>query len=178
MKLNNKGYMIIEIILASMIAFSIAYLLFDLTLNMKNKSDNMQAKSMILTDRTIIENYIMNEMNEADAANCGYTGKIENTQSEYIQLQNGSNITYLYVYNGDFVHANTLTGAGITYKKEANDYIVQYWLSCKKNNTDKKLWIELDVESNFFEENFSADLNYYINENSKVITNKDTQKSK
>ena len=35
---NNKGYMLVEIILASVIAFGITYFIVDLTIKLKNKN--------------------------------------------------------------------------------------------------------------------------------------------
>ena len=70
MKLNNKGYMIVEIIMASMIAFGVAYFLFDLTINMKNKSDDLQARTIIMSDRAIIENYIMRQLLNSKEVTC------------------------------------------------------------------------------------------------------------
>ena len=56
---DNKGYMLIEIILASVIAFSVAYLIVDLTVKLKNRNDDMYAGTLVSTDQTIITNKIM-----------------------------------------------------------------------------------------------------------------------
>ena len=40
-KLNNKGYMLVEIILASVIAFGVAYFILDLVIKLKNKNDDL-----------------------------------------------------------------------------------------------------------------------------------------
>ena len=55
-KLNRRGYVLVEIILASVIAFGIAYYMLDLTIKLKNKNDDLLAKTLVKTDRAIIQN--------------------------------------------------------------------------------------------------------------------------
>ena len=40
MKLNNKGYMLVEIIVASVIALVMAYFLIDITIRLVNKNND------------------------------------------------------------------------------------------------------------------------------------------
>lgn len=63
-KLNNKGYMLIEIILASAIAFGLAYFMLELTLKLKNKNDDLLVETLTNTDNAIISNAIMRELND------------------------------------------------------------------------------------------------------------------
>lgn len=61
-KLNNKGYMLVEIILASAIAFGIAYFLLDLVIKLKNKNDDLLVDTLAKTDQAIITNTIMRDI--------------------------------------------------------------------------------------------------------------------
>ena len=63
-KLNNRGYVLIEIILASVIAFAIAYYMLDLTLKLKNKNDDLLAETLVKTDQAIIQNKLVQYMKE------------------------------------------------------------------------------------------------------------------
>ncbi|MBQ2873439.1 MAG: hypothetical protein IJE89_05520 [Bacilli bacterium] len=58
--LNNKGYLLVEIVLASVLAMVIAYFLTDLTIKLKNKNDDLLVKTLVSTDQSIIYNTIMN----------------------------------------------------------------------------------------------------------------------
>lgn len=58
-KLNNKGYMLVEIILAFSITFILVYFLMDLVINLKNKNDDILVESIMKTDQTIITNKLM-----------------------------------------------------------------------------------------------------------------------
>ena len=55
-KLNNKGYMLVEIILAFVIMFGLIYFLMDLVINLKNKNDDLVVDTIVKTDQTIISN--------------------------------------------------------------------------------------------------------------------------
>lgn len=63
MKLNNRGYVLVEIILASVIAFGIAYYMLDLTIKLKNKNDDLLANTLVMTDQAIIQNKLVQYMN-------------------------------------------------------------------------------------------------------------------
>ena len=51
LKLNNKGYMLVEIILASALAFGLTFFIIDLTIKLKNKNDDLVVETLISTDR-------------------------------------------------------------------------------------------------------------------------------
>ena len=59
MKLNKKGYMLVEIILASALAFGLAFFIIDLVIRLKNKNDDLLVETLITTDKTIITNKLM-----------------------------------------------------------------------------------------------------------------------
>ena len=58
---NNKGYMLIELILASAIAFAIAYFAINLTVRVKNKNDDLIVETVTATDQNIIANKLIEE---------------------------------------------------------------------------------------------------------------------
>lgn len=53
---NNKGYMLVEIVLASALAFGIALFIINLTLKLKNKNDDLLISTLMSTDQAIITN--------------------------------------------------------------------------------------------------------------------------
>ena len=63
-KLNNKGYMLVEIILASVIAFGVAYSVINLTIKLKNKNDDLLVETQVVTDQSIITNKLMKYIKE------------------------------------------------------------------------------------------------------------------
>lgn len=61
-KLNNKGYMLVEIILASVIAFSVAYYLINLTFKFKDQNMDLYNLTAIETAKINITKNIMNDL--------------------------------------------------------------------------------------------------------------------
>ena len=62
MKLNKRGYMLVEIILASAIAFGMAYFMLNMTIKLKNKNDDLLVETLVSTDQTIIMNSVMRSL--------------------------------------------------------------------------------------------------------------------
>ena len=58
---NNKGYMLVEIILASAIAFGVAFFILSLIMKLKTKNDDLFSDTVVNTDRTIITNKLMSQ---------------------------------------------------------------------------------------------------------------------
>lgn len=62
MKLNKKGYMLVEIVIASVLAFSIAYYLLNLTYDFKNKSEDIYQSYLYTKDKVLITKNIMSDL--------------------------------------------------------------------------------------------------------------------
>ena len=83
LKLNNKGYMLVEIILASALAFGLAFFIIVLTIKLKNKNDDLVVETLISTDREIINNKLMDyAKEERDNFDCSKL-TIENSTIKY-----------------------------------------------------------------------------------------------
>lgn len=64
MKLNRKGYLTVEIILASTIAFAIAFFLIEITVKLVSKTDNVYHETVIAYDDAIIINNIKEKIKD------------------------------------------------------------------------------------------------------------------
>ncbi len=96
-KNNNKGYMLVEIILASVLAFLVIYFIIDLTVKMKNKNDDMFVKTLVTTDQTIVTKKLMDFATiektefdcskiEIDGNTVKYKGEIVGVLDEYADV--------------------------------------------------------------------------------------------
>ena len=65
-RLNNRGYMLVEIILAFVLAMTIIYFITELTIKVKNKNDDLLVKNLSSTDQGIIYNMIMKDLYEGN----------------------------------------------------------------------------------------------------------------
>lgn len=69
-RLNNKGYMLVEIILAFGIAMTIMYFITELTIKVKNKNDDLLVRTLTATDQAIIYNMIMDNIYAGGTFSC------------------------------------------------------------------------------------------------------------
>jgi len=139
MKLNNRGYVLVEIILASVIAFGIAYYMLDLTIKLKNKNDDLIVETLVMTDKAIIQNklveYISIDGNDFTCDNF----KINGNALSYIDLNNNEHII-------DIV--NKYTTIDVTS------------FNCSKDNNRVSLFLPLKVDQ--IDKTFDLQLNYLI----------------
>ena len=95
--LNNKGYMLVEIILASVIAMGVGFFITELTIKLKNKNDDLIVKTQVHTDQSIIYNTIMKDIyDEPDKFDCKYVESIGTTGSNKFEYRDF--VTYLSEY--------------------------------------------------------------------------------
>ena len=82
-KINNRGYMLVEIILAFSIAFVLIYFVMDLIVKLKNKNEDLMVETLVRTDQTIITNKLMSYViGEEKEFNCDSL-KITDTSIKY-----------------------------------------------------------------------------------------------
>ena len=65
-KINNRGYVLVEIILASALAFGVAYYMLNLTFKLKDKNTDLLVKTLAATDQAIIQNKLVNILQTED----------------------------------------------------------------------------------------------------------------
>ena len=61
MKLNRKGYMLVEIIIASVLAMTVAYYLLNLTYRFKDTNEDLYHSTVFLNDKILITKNIMQD---------------------------------------------------------------------------------------------------------------------
>ena len=95
MKLNRKGYLTVEIILASTVAFAIAFFLMEITVKLVSKTDDVYHETVITYDDAIIINNIKEKIKdyiiETDGLNL-----VECKNNECKILGEGAEERYLY----------------------------------------------------------------------------------
>ena len=63
-RLNNRGYLIVELILASVLAMTVAYFLLNLVVKMSSKNQDLYVETALLTDKAIMTNLVMEDVNK------------------------------------------------------------------------------------------------------------------
>lgn len=111
---NNKGYMLVEIILAFALAMVIMFFMTELTIKLKNKNDDMLVRTLVATDQAIIYNTIMEDLYE----NGSYNSTMDcNDVKDKIEINGkkfkyGSFVNFVseYATIGDFVCTSNTSG--------------------------------------------------------------------
>lgn len=130
---NNKGYMLIEIILATVIAFAVAFFIAGLILKLKNKNDDIFVENQVITDKSIIANKIMEILTrEHDNFNCNALEKNNQT----------------IIYNGDVID-------------KVVDYAIVGDIKCEKTTSQINIEIPLEVRQ-MQEEDYNVYINYKL----------------
>ena len=93
---NKKGYMLVELILASAITFAMSYFVIDLTLKIKEKNDDLIIETLVATDRAILANSMMKEVMAAYASGLGVE-----CQSKYVNQGSASDNEKAFSYFAD-----------------------------------------------------------------------------
>ena len=138
--LNNKGYMLVEIILASVLSMVVAYFVIDLTIKLKNKNDDLLVKTLVATDQAIIYNTIMRDLNSGGSISCG---NIDNK----IKIENNK-----FIYNNEFI-------------SEISNYADVSNVECSIKNDDIVIKIPISVKQ--LSDDFSVVINHeYVLEDS------------
>ena len=159
MKLNKKGYMLVEIVIASVLAMSIAYFLLNLTYKFKNKNEDIQQSYIYTKDKVLITKNIMSDLERGVVKNISedsekVTFKLDisaNNDSEERKLQVKNNIIeYGKIENGNFVKDISY------YKKELPPAMIVKNLEYK--SADNNMIIIIPIKSIYDDNDYSIKL--------------------
>lgn len=170
-KMNNKGYMLVEVVVASCIAFVMVYFLMDITINMVNKNNDYYEESVLVSDKNIITKTIMDDLRDnakkltsvnVDPTGSSVTFTFKDDKSKklsYIKREkDGKTIKEIAYGNDDDGY----------YKKELADEL-NVGEFCVKANTSpdcvtsvdanvKLIYISLPAYTNYSDVNYGLDL--------------------
>ncbi len=150
LKLNRKGYLTIEIILASAIAFVIAFFLIDITMKLVDKTDNYYVDTVFMTDKALITKNIK-ELIENDINDLGIIKDVYcKSDNKYCNITFEDGTTNTLVIDKD---KKQITYGGYT-KKFDTKLSGNVGISVStSNDTDKKYIVFYMTFTNIFEGN-------------------------
>lgn len=132
-KLNNKGYMLVEIILASVIAFGVAYFILDLVIKLKNKNDDLFVDTLARTDQAIITNTIMRDIYD------------KNTQFSCNNIPKSVDDNK-FKYKDTIIEVNKYTTIGTIYCKVKPPNLIELNIPLTVNTTQKSYNISINTK--------------------------------
>lgn len=175
-RLNNKGYMLVEIIVASVIAFSVAYYLINLTYKFKDKNEDVYYSTVMLSDKVNITKNIMNDLkqyniNSVSQTTNGTTKVItfnasvsrdgsEETVTKILSVEK-SKVEYGRFKNNNFVHDKSY------YKKDISKGSEITGVDVKKEEEEGYYFIVIKISSLYTNDN--EDIKLLINKHAKTL---------
>lgn len=176
MKLNRKGYMLVEIVIASVLAFGIAYYLLNLTYKFKNTNTDLQESYIYTKDKLVITKNIMSDLengivSEVNKIEDGVTFKIRlGDKIESRKLVINKENKYIEYGKTNDSYSSFITNDSSYYKKELeksldfNDLII--------NNNDASFNITISLSSMYTDNVYNIRL-YSSFEGGILLSNKE-----
>ena len=142
MKLNNKGYLIIEVILAGALTFAMAYFLINLTLKVRAGFDDVNVETVMLNDKTVVTNEIMDDV-------------VGNKVKNIVKIDNGIKINFEDGTSKDLTIVNNTITYG-TYTKKFNENAIVGDLYIKRNGN--YFLIEIPVSTKYSDKDYGINI--------------------
>lgn len=159
LKLNKKGYITIEVILSSVLAFAVAFFLIDITVKLVNKTDDAYLDTVLMADKTLIIKNIK-ECIEKDIADYGNISELKYLNQKatniiYIKFSNGT-VRYLSTVNN---HVRFYMGSTTYYEKKLNSNLRDLSITFDKN--DSYVFITIKATNIFSDKNNNINIPIY-----------------
>lgn len=151
-KLNNKGYLTVEIVVASVIAFAMAFFLMDITVKIVNDTEEAYVDTILTTDKALIMKNIKENI-ENDTKDCT-SQRVDSETSNTYCFTCGLKQRRLYISDNVIYYKNNKNDE-IIYEKKLNDKFKNAKLTDKQSEN----YVLFKIEG----ENIFSDKDYNIN---------------
>lgn len=157
-KLNRKGYITVEILLASIISAVIAVFLIELTVKLVSKTDDAYVDTLLTTDKALIIKNIKENI-ETDINTYGIIQSITCSTNDCINciISFENNSKTISISDEEINYC--LSANNCTYEKKLNNALSNIKISSKNQKIDKGEYAFIQIKA----ENIFAENNYIIN---------------
>ena len=152
-RLNNKGYLTVEIILAAVIAFTIAFFLIEITVNFSNASDDYYVDTIFITDKSLIIDNIKKRIQE-DINDKGIIKGVSCTSSSCdITYDNGDHKSINYNINKEIEYGD--------YKKKIDNVKINSMNVYGSFNEGDYIRFVISFDNTFTDSNYDINILIY-----------------
>lgn len=142
MKLNRKGYMLVEIIVSFSVAMGIAFYLINLTYKFVDNNDIIYQDSLYMKDKILITKNIMNDLDN------GVVTTIDENNSCEFELKSLNSTDDVVPDDGHIADGENINEKSINRKLEIDKGILKYGMIENGNFiTDDVSYYEKQIES-------------------------------
>ncbi len=171
---NRKGYMLVELVLASALAMSIAFYLLNLTYQFKNKNEDIHQSIAYMSDKIAITKNIMNDLDRVIVTDINHIHEENENTIDTVELVVRLRSDYSNRQFRRLQIIKNVTGIAIQYGKWENDHFIKEDFSYYEKSLEKSLIVKKvqingsDTEEDFFSlkipiRSMYDDKNYDIN---------------
>ena len=159
--LNNYGYMLVEIIVASVIALVVAWFLIDITVKMVNKNNDYYLESVLLADKNVITKEIMDDLN--DSSKTLYKIELSDTKklaTFIFRKDDGTDIEKKLIIeddDGDGAYSITYGDYKRELSKELNISDINFVVTGVDEDTNL-FYIDIPATTNYSAENYGINI--------------------
>lgn len=164
MKLNKKGYMLVEIIVAFTLAMTISYYLLNLAFKFKNTDEDIYMQTIYEKDKISITKNIMNDLERGTISNITINQDGTEITFKITELGDAGN-RKLSINNHTIEYGKTNGTSFDTtdksyYKKEIENSLQIGKITTNRDgiNSDKMLKITIDIKSIYDDNDYSIKL--------------------
>ena len=174
-RLNNRGYLIVELILASVLAMMVAYFLLNLVVRMSSKNQDLYVETALLTDKAIMTNLVMEDVNKYTLVGVSDIDTDKGVTLEFMKKDEVTTFKKRLEITGSegnksFSYGNVDgTGNAITKKLNSNIVNTNIQLESKAmnssglNSNDSILTIKAIMNTMYADTNFGLDISIPYN---------------
>ena len=162
-RLNRKGYITVEILIASIISAVIAVFLIQLTVKLVSKTDDVYIDTVLTTDKALIIKNIRRYV-ENDIKNKGIVKKIECTTDDKCNITfNNDDVRIIYIEDKKIKYCSDIDNDCI-YEKELDSSLSNIVIS-NNDDDDNYAFFIIRAENIFTREDYTINipiLNKYV----------------
>lgn len=147
-KLNNKGYLLVEIIVSFVIAMGVAYFLAEITINLKNRQEDLDHQIQYNVDKALITKELMDDygkIKDVTGSGTNYTVTLLDDTTKNLSInQSGGLTTFTY---GDYTKTfdKSLTIDNININNDTTNKILKINLSAKNIYSEKDYGLNIII---------------------------------
>lgn len=157
MKLNNKGYMLVEIIVASVIALVMAYFLIDITIRLVNKNNDYYVESTLLTDKSLVTKEIMEDISDSRIILTSVNKKSDTSVDLTFKYYNNDTDFYEFTKTITIDNDTKIITYGEYSKKLSKDLNIKS-ITIKNDESTKQLYITIPAYTNYSNTDYGINL--------------------
>lgn len=150
-RLNNKGYLLVEIIVSFVIAMGVAFFLAEITINLKERQQDLDKEIQYNVDKALMTKEIMDDVNEKGVKSVSYKTK------------NASKIEYEIILSDNTRKTITITKTAFTYGTYTKNFDSSLNITLDTDNIkideyNKLLLIKVNAKSIYSDKDYGLNI--------------------